>query len=234
MRSYPQSKEEHPQIPQMYADSAKDMVFDILSSPSLRKSAPSADDVRNCRALRTIAKRTGWHILTAWALLLPAISLAAEPAKKPPALDPATCELVLEGKHFERLVLIGPNGSRKEILRPGASVLLPPGQYGIIEFQLQGGYTCELYPGRPLGVAFDPERLTLAPGKPCRPRFGAPLNPSVTVKRSGRLLTMDYVLLDADGRKYRKNNPGDDRAHPPQFAVYQGDSQIGSGTFEYG
>ena len=55
-------------------------------------------------------------------------------------------------------------------------------------------------------------------------------HPSLTVKRAGRLLTLDYQLLDADGQKFR--NP--DRNHPPRFTVYQGDRLVGSGTFEYG
>jgi hypothetical protein len=37
-------------------------------------------------------------------------------------------------------------------------------------------------------------------------------------------------LRDATGRQYQPN----DRANPPQFAVYQGDTLVGSGTFEYG
>jgi hypothetical protein len=55
------------------------------------------------------------------------------------------------------------------------------------------------------------------------------------VKRAGRLLKLDYQVLDGDGRKYRRNDPSsNDRSHPPQFAIYQGGCQIGSGTFEYG
>jgi len=61
------------------------------------------------------------------------------------------------------------------------------------------------------------------------PNPGVPTS-SVTVKRAGRLMMMDYKLLDANGQKSR--NP--DRTHPPRFAVYQGDRLVGSGTFEYG
>jgi hypothetical protein len=59
---------------------------------------------------------------------------------------------------------------------------------------------------------------------------GLPLTSSVTAKRESRLLTLDYQLLDADGLKYRQN----ERTNPSQFAVYQGDRLIGSGSFEYG
>ena len=50
------------------------------------------------------------------------------------------------------------------------------------------------------------------------------------MKRAGRLLTLDYQRLDANGQRA----PNPDRDHPPQFAVYQGDRLVGSGTFEYG
>ena len=53
---------------------------------------------------------------------------------------------------------------------------------------------------------------------------------SLTVKRAGRLLTLDCQRLGANGQRA----PNPDRDHPPKFAVYQGDRQIGSGTFEYG
>jgi hypothetical protein len=57
-----------------------------------------------------------------------------------------------------------------------------------------------------------------------------PPTPTVTAKRAGRLLVLNCDLRDANGRKYQPN----DRANPPQFAVYQGDTLVGSGTFEYG
>ena len=59
------------------------------------------------------------------------------------------------------------------------------------------------------------------------------LTPHVTVKRVDRYLKLDCQLLDGDGQKY-SGNLIDRYAHPPQFAVYQGDRQIGSGTFAYG
>ncbi len=59
------------------------------------------------------------------------------------------------------------------------------------------------------------------------------LTPRVSVKRMNRFLKLDCQLLDANGQKYQ-GNLIDRYAHPPQFAVYQGDRQIGSGTFAYG
>jgi hypothetical protein len=162
--------------------------------------------------------------LSVW-LSLPLAILTAEPVKGQPARDPASCELVLEGKHIETLLLTDPHGQPKSLIRPGTREFLPPGQYVIVQIQLEGGYWS--YP------KFAEPKLILAPGKPCRANFGAPLNPTVAVKRAGRLLKLDYQLLDGDGRSYRKGD-NSDRAHPPQFTIYQGDRKTGSGTFEYG
>ena len=57
-----------------------------------------------------------------------------------------------------------------------------------------------------------------------------PPTPVVTAERAGRLLTLSCELRGADGRKHHPN--GSDT--PPQFAVYQGERLVGSGSFEYG
>jgi hypothetical protein len=61
-----------------------------------------------------------------------------------------------------------------------------------------------------------------------------PLTLSVVVKREGRLLNLDCQLLDANGRKYQDPDNSTDRTTPPEFAIYQGDQKINSGSFEYG
>lgn len=58
----------------------------------------------------------------------------------------------------------------------------------------------------------------------------APPTTTVTAERAGRLLTLGCELRNADGSEYHPEN----RENPPQFAVYQGDTLIGSGSFEYG
>ncbi|TVS14756.1 MAG: hypothetical protein EA424_18345 [Planctomycetaceae bacterium] len=60
----------------------------------------------------------------------------------------------------------------------------------------------------------------------------APLSPQVRIQRAGRLLTMDFDLVDAQGQRH---NPGRDRRnHPPTFTVFKDGQPIGSGSFEYG
>ena len=157
-------------------------------------------------------------------MLLPVIALAAEAPTEPTAPNTPNCELIFEGKCIESIKLYDEQGKTKSFVKPDASVFLPPGRYSIEEIELQGGYSA----GPSFG--FSDQEFVLSPDKPCRLKCGAPLAPTVTVKRAGRLLTMDYQLLDAAGREYQESG----RDNPPSFAVYRGDRQIGSGTFEYG
>jgi hypothetical protein len=163
------------------------------------------------------------RIAAIWALLLlPAPALAGGPVKQEPALPPPACELIL-GKNVEHLLLLDEKGQSVVYERRGSSMFLWPGRYVIQEIQLQGGYSAR-------GNGGPAYRLTLARGKPGRFDVGTSLQPTVGVKRAGRLLRLDYLLLDADGRRYRGGNAKD----PPRFAVYQGENKIASGAFEYG
>jgi hypothetical protein len=164
----------------------------------------------------------GGRTATTWALLLPAIAMAGGPGKKEPALPPPAGELIL-GKYVANLTLVDEHGQGAVFQRRGSSMFLRPGRYVIRDIQLQGGFSAR-------GSGGPADRLTLARGKPCRFDVGTPLRPSVSMQRAGRLLKLDYQLLDADGRTYR----GGDAKNPPRFAVYQGENKIASGAFEYG
>jgi hypothetical protein len=161
--------------------------------------------------------------LVLW-LSVPMALLAAAPAKPPPA-DATLCEVIL-AKHVKNLALIDGYGNAAVYMSRGSSLLLAPGEYKIREISLEGGYSSSIDAGRA------EQRVTLTSGKPYHFDVG-PLKSGVTVKRAGRLLTMDYQLLDAAGRQYRNLGRTID-SKPPQFTVYQGDRAIGSGTFEYG
>ena len=178
------------------------------------------------KTMRTPANFAGWCFFMFCGLLLPAVVLAAGPAKEPlaPAYR-AFGELIL-GKHIESLSLIDQHGQSVLYQRRGSSMFVPPGRYVIEEIDLQGGFSANTSPKLPA------DRVTLVSGKPVRFDIRGPLTSSVTTQRAGRLLKLNYQLLDADGRKYERNDG--DRGHPPQFAVYQGDRQIASGSFEYG
>jgi hypothetical protein len=89
-----------------------------------------------------------------------------------------------------------------------------------------------LYPLRIEGSFHDTGWLQVAADQSPVLTVGTSLTPQVRVKRAGRLLSLDYDLLDADGRKY-----GGRRAEgtgPPTFTVYKDGQIIGSGSFEYG
>jgi len=176
--------------------------------------------------MRTTANFAGWCSFTFCGLLLPAIALCAGPIEEPPAPgDRAFCELVL-GQHIENLSLSDQHGQSVPYQRRGSSLFVPPGQYVVERIDLQGGFSANTDPRLPA------DHLTLVPGKHVRVDIRGPLRSSVTAQRAGRLLKLNYQLLDGDGRKYQRSSG--DRGHPPQFAVYQGDCQIASGSFEYG
>jgi len=70
---------------------------------------------------------------------------------------------------------------------------------------------------------------------PGEPQEFERLTPHVQATRAGRLLSLDYQLLDASGKnrvdeliQQRQRNT------PPRFTVWQDEREIGSGTFEYG
>ncbi len=87
---------------------------------------------------------------------------------------------------------------------------------------MKGGYTHDAFA--------DTYWFTLSPGKPYHLRAGVPLTSHVEVTREGRLLKLDYRLVDVAGRQYRDAN----RTSPPRFAIYQNGREIASGSFEYG
>jgi hypothetical protein len=63
-------------------------------------------------------------------------------------------------------------------------------------------------------------------------KIGAPLKPTVHIARQGRVLTLDYKLLDAEGRNYSKRDTNG--FPPPKFTVRKDGRIVGSGVFEYG
>lgn len=56
------------------------------------------------------------------------------------------------------------------------------------------------------------------------------LTPHVLVTRQGRVLKLDYELLDARGNK----PPTVDRTHKPRFRICRDGREIASGDFDYG
>lgn len=148
------------------------------------------------------------------------------------ATEGASCRLTIEGRGIERLTLAEENEDvtnekLTEIKQPGASISLPAGKYRVQRVELKGGLSCRVY------FANDDDWIHVAAGQSPVVKAGAPLTPKVRVKRTGRLLAIDYELVDAAGRTYTPDT-ADRRAQPPTFTVLKNGQTIGSGSFEYG
>jgi len=170
-----------------------------------------------------------WMVLLGWAFLGTGPSAAQEEGPGP-APGTGACELDIEGSHISRLTLESQDGRIRHIASPGPRLSLPAGKYCVRQVNLEGGYQfIDLSDTVPRWLTLA-RRFTLTPESPYQLKVGAPLKPSVRVTRWGRFLRLDYQLLDAGRRPYRSEQ----RTNPPWFTVYQGDREIGSGSFEYG
>lgn len=172
--------------------------------------------------------RIGLHaaVLCAPLLALPVFGQNL-PAGVPGSVETLQGGLAIQGRAIERLTLVDANDKVTAIERPQESILLPAGKYRVQQVELQGGFSCHEY------FASDDAWIHVAAGRTPVLKVGAPLTPQVSVKRTGRVLTVDYELVDAAGRTYA---PGNDnrRTKPPAFAVLKNGRTIGSGSFEYG
>ena len=78
----------------------------------------------------------------------------------------------------------------------------------------------------------EPVRSSVNPEKAESLKAAAPLNHTVKVTRTGRVLKLDYELLGTDGKKYSLWDIND--RSKPSFAIYQEGVKIAGGTFEFG
>ena len=131
-------------------------------------------------------------------------------------------ELKLEGKHIERLVLRRNDGHAETFNNPEETIRLPAGEYLLQEVRLKGAYIRNRLGGG--------ERIMVRQGQQEVLKVGAPLIPTLSVQRQGRILVMSYELLGAGSEAYT----GGDRSKPPTFAVYKGQKEVASGQFEFG
>lgn len=64
---------------------------------------------------------------------------------------------------------------------------------------------------------------------------GGPLNQSVQIERVGKTLRFNYEIIGAGGEKYDiQQLTNYDYDKKPSVAIYKGNLQVGSGSFEYG
>lgn len=75
------------------------------------------------------------------------------------------------------------------------------------------------------GGGADPNRIAAM-------KAAVPLNHTVTVSRTGRVLKLDYKLVGSDGKTYNLWDIRD--RNKPEFFIYENGVKVGGGTFEYG
>ncbi|MGA2064583.1 MAG: hypothetical protein ABSG86_06430 [Thermoguttaceae bacterium] len=122
---------------------------------------------------------------------------------------PPMGQLVIEGEAIERLSLaktIRHEGGFESVeplvlQQPARSVSLPAGEFLFKGVVLKGGYVCGVeYHLSAAGVLLrGQERLKITAAEPCLLRIGAPLGPDLHAYRHGRMIVLEYQVLDAGG-----------------------------------
>jgi hypothetical protein len=141
--------------------------------------------------------------------------------------QPKLGELKITGEFVRRVTLEG--GPYLVVLdRPGVTARAPVGRYNSTRLCLEKGGT-EAYLDAQTQAASG--RLSISENAPAVLRAGGPLTNSVSVNRRGKQLSLNYRLVGVGG-VYQVANQ--DRSHPPEFAIYQGEKKIASGRFQYG
>ena len=141
-------------------------------------------------------------------------------------ISPPLGELTLEGQFIQRLVL---DGAGLVILdTPARKNLLPVDNYRVRGIYLQS------IPGAPR-LACNVDRIPpveVTAGTAQHLKVGGPLESSVLASARGSMLQLDYLLKGTGGEPYTLVNTG--RIKPPRFAIYKGDRQLATGSFEFG
>ena len=75
-------------------------------------------------------------------------------------------------------------------------------------------------------------RSGVNPEKANELKAAAPLNHSVNITRTGRVLKLDYELISSNGKKYGLWDISD--RSKPTFSIYHNDVKVAGGTFEFG
>ena len=136
--------------------------------------------------------------------------------------QPKLGELKITGNYVQRVTLEG--GPYLVVLdKPEAMVKVPVGRYGPAKVCLKKGDTEAYLDGRTQAAA---GRITVSEKAPAVLTAGGPLTNSVSISRQGRKLALNYQLVGAGGAYQMVNQ---DRSHPPEFTVYQGDKKVGVG-----
>jgi hypothetical protein len=138
-------------------------------------------------------------------------------------------ELRIDGKSIKRLVLQRQDEKGVSFVvldAPEANVKVPVGSYFSPMVFLDGGGSAGLF------SAYSPKGVLISEDKPATLKVGGPLTHRLAVHRLGNTLQLDYRLSGVGDGSYTPRERA--RERPPQFAIYKGDTNIASGSFEYG
>jgi hypothetical protein len=138
--------------------------------------------------------------------------------------QPPLTELKLSGESLCYAVLRATNGYTVLLRDPPGMVKVPQGVYTVSAAWLKKG------PAEAFRLGSQP--LVVKATSATNLVLGGPLTNWVVLDRYGRKLSMNYQLKGADGGSYRLAQQ--DRAQPPEFAVYHGGKKTLSGKFEFG
>lgn len=138
--------------------------------------------------------------------------------------DVGECQLIVRDTHIEGLRLANEHGIARTLKELKSPILLPPGQYRVQGVKLQGDEHWQTV------ATTKRPTFTLSRDAPHELEGCNPLKPNVEVARRGRVLHLDYDVLNTRDGDTRNES----RKNPPQFTVYKSGKEIGSGTFEYG
>jgi len=138
-------------------------------------------------------------------------------------------QLNIDGTNVARLVLES-DSSTALFHHPDQSVSIPTGEYRCRSIYLYDEKV-GIFEAEQTNVAGSPS-VSVPQDQSVTFKAGGPLNNSVDARREGHSLVLSYKLTGAGQRGYKRLR--DRRDNPPTFAIYKGDKQIASDTFEYG
>lgn len=149
-------------------------------------------------------------------------------------------ELLVKGESIQQLVLgdgtrgymgmpMNVDDSRMLIL-PEVSkepVAVPAGEFKVKQIALKP------VEDKPVITASALKDITVPEGGQAELAIGGPLKSSVNIDRRGNTLVFSYKLLGCGGEEYSPSQVLD-YEHRPTLTVYKGDTQLATGTFEFG
>jgi len=155
--------------------------------------------------------------------------------------DVPTGTLAIKGQWVHRLALEdkSPPADGRGILNmivipqlSADSATVPAGTYSVEKFTLQPGGDKPAF--SPMSWGWE-KSVTVTEGQTAELAIGGPLKQTVDVSRTGSTLTFSYALTGAGGEPYDLRQLHNfDYNKKPSVAIYKGDMQLATGSFEYG